>query len=247
MSQKKVALVTGGTGGIGSAISKRLATDNHVIACYFKQGYHEKAHQWRQEQRSLGYDVDVLYADLINFNDCIDLVKQIQMQYGRIDILVNNAGVTADSRLKKMSEEQWHYVMDSNLTTVFNITRNVLPMMIEQGYGRIINISSINGHKGQVGQCNYSATKAALLGFTKSLALEVATHGITVNTISPGYIKTPMLDTVKPEILDSIINQIPIGRLGKAEEIASTVAFLSSVDAGFITGSNINVNGGQYM
>lgn len=245
--EKKTAIVTGGTGGIGTAICRRLAADYRVVACYFKNGRHEEAKAWQFEQKEAGFDIDILYADIANFNDCEKLIALVTERYGHIDILVNNAGITVDSSLKKMSEEQWKQVIDANLTSVFNITRNVLPMMIDKNYGRIINISSINGRKGQFGQCNYAATKAALYGFTKSLALEVANKNITVNTVSPGYIETPMLSAMKEEVLKSIIQAIPVGRLGKPEEIAEVVAFLAAEQQSFITGANIDINGGQYM
>lgn len=245
--QRNVAIVTGGTGGIGSAISQRLAMDYQVVACYFKGGNHEDAKKWQQEQQRLGYDVDIVYGDIGQFNDCEKLVNLVMERYGQIDVLVNNAGITKDCSLRKMSPQQWQQVLDANLTSVFNMTRNVLPVMLDKGYGRIVSISSINGRKGQFGQCNYASTKSALYGFTKSLALEVASKGITVNTISPGYIETPMLAAMKPEVLNSIIANIPVGRLGYPKEVADVVAFLASPDSGFITGANIDVNGGQYM
>jgi acetoacetyl-CoA reductase len=245
--QKKVAIITGGTGGIGSAISLRLANEYQVVACYFKDGKHEEAQKWQHEQKELGYDVDIVYGDIAQYNDCEKLVNLVMERYGQIDILVNNAGITKDSSLRKMSVEQWQQVLDANLNSVFNMTRNVIPVMLDKGYGRIVSISSINGRKGQFGQCNYASTKAALFGFTKSLALEVASKGITVNTISPGYIETPMLAAMKEEVLKSIIAHIPVGRLGYPKEVADVVAFLVSSDCGFITGSNIDVNGGQYM
>jgi acetoacetyl-CoA reductase len=244
---KMTAVVTGGTGGIGSAICRRLTAEYHVVACYFKNGKHEEAKQWQIAEREAGYDIDILYADIANFSDCEKLTSLVTERYGHIDLLVNNAGITVDCSLKKMTPLQWQQVIDANLTSVFNMTRNVLPGMIDRNYGRIINISSINGRKGQFGQCNYAATKAALFGFSKSLALEVACKGITVNTISPGYIDTAMLAGVKEEVLKSIIANIPIGRLGKSSEVAEAVAFLASPLSGFITGSNIDVNGGQYM
>ncbi|AOU90869.1 acetoacetyl-CoA reductase [Legionella anisa] len=244
---KKIAVVTGGTGGIGSAICKHLASNYQVIACYFKNGNHDEAKRWQEEQRKTGFDMDILYADISKFADCEEMAHLILEKYGQVDVLVNNAGITADTSLKKMSPEQWQQVIDANLTSVFNVTRTILPSMLDKGYGRIISISSINGRKGQFGQCNYAATKAALFGFTKSLALEVASKGITVNTISPGYIETPMLAAMKEEVLNAIISNIPIGRLGKPEEIANVVAFLANPASGFITGANFDINGGQYM
>lgn len=244
---KGVALVTGGTGGIGTAICQRLAADFQVIACYYKHGRHEEAKQWKEKQQKLGYDVDIIYGDVSQFADCERIVEQVLERYNHIDVLINNAGVTKDSTLKKMSLEQWQAVIDANLTSVFNMTRHVIPSMLEKAYGRIINISSINGRKGQFGQCNYASTKAALFGFTKSLALEVANIGITVNTISPGYIDTSMLAGVNKDVLDAIVADIPVGRLGQPHEIAEGVAFLASSTSGFITGTNLDINGGQYM
>jgi acetoacetyl-CoA reductase len=244
---KGLAIVTGGTGGIGTAICQRLASDFQVVACYYKQGRHEEAKQWQEEQKKLGYDIDVVYGDAAQFADCEKLMALIMERYGRVDVLINNAGVTQDCSLRKMTPEQWQYVIDANLTSVFNMTRNVIPVMIDKGCGRIVSISSINGRKGQFGQCNYASTKAALYGFTKSLALEVANKGITVNTISPGYIETSMLTSLKEEVLKSIISNIPVGRLGHPQEIADAVAFLVSPNSGFITGANLDINGGQYM
>lgn len=245
--ERKIAIVTGGTGGIGTAICQRLATDFQVVACYFKDGRHDEAKQWQQEQQNLGYDIDIVYGDIAQFADCEKLTALVKERYGQIDVLVNNAGVTQDCSLRKMSIQQWQQVIDANLTSVFNMTRNVLPVMLDKGYGRIVSISSINGRKGQFGQCNYASSKAALFGFSKSLALEVANKGITVNTISPGYIETPMLSSLKEEVLNSIIANIPVGRLGYPKEVADAVSFLTSEDSGFITGANLDVNGGQYM
>ncbi len=244
---RKVAVVTGGAGGIGSAISQRLSADFQTVACYFRNGNHEEARHWQVAQKEAGFEIEIIYADISNFQDCESLVTSAMERFGRIDVLVNNAGITNDSSLKKMTSLQWQQIIDANLTGVFNMTRNVLPVMLDQGYGRIINISSINGRKGQFGQCNYAATKSALYGFSKSLALEVASKGITVNTISPGYTKTAMLDSVKEDVMNAIIADIPVGRLGYPEEIAAGVAFLASSEAAFITGSNLDINGGQYM
>ncbi|HAU0263645.1 TPA: acetoacetyl-CoA reductase [Legionella pneumophila] len=244
---KMIAIVTGGTGGIGSAISQRLADSYQVVACYYKDGRHEEAKKWQDEQKQLGYDIDIVYGDIAQYSDCEKITSLVMERYGRIDVLVNNAGITKDCSLRKMTPQQWQQVLDANLTSVFNMTRNVVPVMLERGYGRIISISSINGRKGQFGQCNYASTKAALFGFTKSLALEVASKGITVNTVSPGYIETPMLAALKEDVLNSIISSIPVGRLGYPKEIADAVAFLASPESGFITGANLDVNGGQYM
>lgn len=245
--EKMTAVVTGGTGGIGTAICQRLSRDYQVVACYFKGGKHEAARRWQKEQRELGYEIDIFYADISNFSDCEKLTESILKKFVSIDILVNNAGMTSDISLKKMSRDQWQEVLDTNLTSVFNMTRNLILPMLEKKYGRIINVGSINGRKGQFGQCNYAATKAALYGFTKSLAQEVAAKGITVNTISPGYIETPMTSAMKGEVLKSIIGNIPIGRLGSPKEVAEAVAFLAAPTSGFITGANLDINGGQYM
>ena len=244
---KKVALVTGGAGGLGTAISRRLSSDYQVVVSYFKNGQHDLAREWQASQKEQGYLLDIFYADVTKYDDCVALVEFVNQSYGRIDVLVNNAGVTSDHVLKKMTPEQWQYVLDSNLTSVFNVTRNVLALMLEQHYGRIISISSINGRKGQFGQCNYAASKAALFGFSKSLALEVAKSGITVNTIAPGYMHTHLLDNIPENVMDQIIANIPVGRLGLPDEVAAAVAFLAGSEAAFITGANLDINGGQYM
>ena len=245
--ERRVAVVTGGTGGIGSAISQRLASEYQVVACYFKNGLHEEAKQWQLSQKVAGYEIDILYADIVNFADCEKLAALVKERYGRVDVLVNNAGITCDASLKKMTPVQWQQVIDANLTSVYNMTHNILPMMLDNAYGRIISISSINGRKGQFGQCNYAASKAALFGFSKSLAQEVASKGITVNTISPGYIDTPMLVGMNESVLQSLITKIPVGRLGKPSDIANAVAFLAAAESGFVTGANLDINGGQYM
>ena len=245
--EKQVAVVSGGTGGLGAAISRRLCKDYKVIVSYFKDGRHEVAREWQAQQQQQGFDFDICYADVTKYSDCTNLVDFAKKRYGRIDVLVNNAGVTSDHVLKKMTPEQWAYVIDSNLNSIFNLTRNTIELMLNQQYGRIITISSINGRKGQFGQCNYAASKAAMFGFSKSLAQEVAGSGITVNTISPGYMHTHLLDQVPPDIMSKIISNIPVGRLGSPHEVASAVAFIASAEAGFITGANLDINGGQYM
>lgn len=248
MYTNRIAVVTGGTGGIGTAISQNLAKAGYqVVACYYKNGNHDAAREWQQKQKDLGLDIDIAYANISQFEDCEALKAKIIANYGRIDVLVNNAGITNDSSFKKMTPEQWHSVLDANLTSLFNVTRNFLQPMIDAGYGRIISISSINGRKGQFGQCNYAATKSGIYGFSKSLAQEVAGKGITVNVISPGYIKTDMVAKMKPETLDYITTQIPVGRLGEVDEVARMVTFLADEQSGFITGSNFDINGGQYM
>jgi acetoacetyl-CoA reductase len=248
MKESQVAVVTGGTGGIGSAICQNLAQNGyHVVACYYKGGNHAVAKQWQKEQLARGVTVDIAYADIARYEDCEKLAHLVLEKYGAVNVLVNNAGITKDTSFKKMQKSQWHEVIDANLNSLFNVTRNFINSMLDNGDGRIINISSINGRKGQFGQCNYSASKSAIFGFTKSLAQEVAKKGVTVNAVSPGYIKTEMLAHLKQEVLDAIIAQIPVGRLGSVEEIARLVTFLADKESGYITGSNFDINGGQYM
>lgn len=245
---KKIALVTGGMGGIGTAICQRLAAEGLiVIATYNRGGDHEAAVAWQREQQKLGYEIDTCYVDVCNFDSCAEMVKNLEEKYHSIDILINNAGITRDSSFSKMDISQWNEVMRTNLDSIFHVTRNVINGMITRGYGRIVNISSINAQKGQYGQTNYSAAKAGIHGFTKSIAQEVAKNGITVNTISPGYIETSMVMNIPETIRTKIIEQIPVKRLGKPDEIARVVAFLAAEDSGFITGSNIVINGGQYL
>lgn len=246
--QNKIALVTGGMGGIGTAICQRFIKEGaQVIAGYHRNGNHQSAIEWQAEQKKLGYNIDICYVDVADFQSCASMAQEIFNQFGKIDILVNNAGITRDVQLSKMDLEQWQTVLRTNLDSIFNVTRHVISKMIEQGYGRIINISSINGQKGQFGQTNYSSAKAGIHGFTKSLAQEVARKGITVNTISPGYVETQMVMSVADEIRQKITAQIPIGRLGKPEEIAHAAAFLANEASGFITGSNLVINGGHYL
>jgi acetoacetyl-CoA reductase len=237
----RVAFVTGGTRGIGRAITARLRAAGYKVAA----GYagNEVAAQAAADE--LG--VMVVKGNVSSFADCAQAVKSVQEALGPIDVLVNNAGITRDAVLHKMSEEQWNEVIHVNLASIFNMTRNVIEGMRDRSYGRIVNISSINGQKGQMGQTNYSAAKAGMIGFTKALAQENAKKGITVNAIAPGYIDTEMVAAVPKEVLDRIISGIPVGRLGMADEIARCVAFLAAEDSGFITGATLSVNGGQYI
>lgn len=246
--KNKIALVTGGMGGIGTAICQHLIDQGaHVIASYNKGGDHESARLWHEEQIKNGYDIAIRYVDVSDFQSCEKMVNELEVEFHGIDILVNNAGITRDVQLYKMDQKQWQSVLRTNLDSIFNVTRHVITGMIVRGYGRIINISSINGQKGQFGQTNYSAAKAGIHGFTKALAQEVARKGITVNTISPGYIATPMVMSIPDEIREKVIAQIPVGRLGQPEEIARVVGFLAAEASGFITGSNLTINGGQYL
>jgi acetoacetyl-CoA reductase len=237
----KTALVTGGTRGIGRAIVERLKADGFNVAA----GYAGNEEAAKACADALG--VMIVKGNVGQFDDCAQAVKAVEAELGPIDILVNNAGITRDAMLHKMTPEQWNEVIYVNLASIFNMSRQVIEGMRARGFGRIINISSINGQKGQMGQTNYSAAKAGVIGFTKALAQETASKGITVNAIAPGYIDTEMVSAVPQAVLDKIISAIPVGRLGKAEEIAACVAFLARDDAGFITGATITANGGQYF
>ena len=238
----RVALVTGGTRGIGAAISKALKAAGYKVAANYG-GKDEAAQKFKAET-----GIAVFKWDVSSFEACADGISQIEAALGPVEVLVNNAGITRDTMLHRMRPEQWRQVIDTNLGSLFNMCRPVIEGMRERKFGRIVNISSINGQKGQMGQVNYSAAKAGELGFTKALAQESARAGITVNAICPGYINTEMVQAVPREVLEkNIIPQIPVGRLGEPEEIARVVVFLASDDAGFITGSTLTANGGQYF
>ncbi|MBS0288492.1 MAG: acetoacetyl-CoA reductase [Proteobacteria bacterium] len=244
----RVALVTGGTGGIGTAICRHLYQAGvRVVAGFSRGGDDSFAKDWQSLQAKEDYQFEIIYGDVADFDSCAGMVETVRAKVGPIDILVNNAGITRDATLKNMQKDQWNDVMHVNLDSVFNVTRHVITGMIERNFGRIINISSINGQKGQFGQTNYSAAKAGMHGFTKALAQEVASKHITVNTISPGYVATDMVKKVAPNILEKIIAQIPVGRLAEPIEIARVVSFLASDESGYITGANIAINGGQHM
>lgn len=244
--QKTVAWVTGGTGGIGTAICRGLADAGYQVLAGYNNP--EKARTWLETQRTDGYDsIDILGVDLTSYEACQNGVNEAREKYGPISVLVNCAGITRDGTLKKMSPDQWNEVIDTNLNSVFNTCRSVIESMLEENYGRIVNISSINGRKGQFGQVNYSAAKAGMHGLTMALAQETATKGITVNTVSPGYIATDMIMKIPEKVRDAIRETIPMKRYGTPEEIARLVAFLADRDNGFITGANIDINGGQFM
>jgi len=237
---QRVALVTGGTRGIGASISEQLKKDGHrVVATY--QSNDDRANEFSQK-----FDIPVFKWDVSDFTACQNGIAEVTKQVGPVSILINNAGITRDCMFHKMGIEQWDAVIRTNLGSCFNMTRCVVDAMREQKFGRIINISSINGQKGQIGQTNYSAAKAGLLGFTKALAQETAKKGITVNAVTPGYVGTDMVNEISSEVLSQIVAQIPVGRLGTPAEIARTVSFLASDNAGFITGSTLSINGGQY-
>ena len=238
----RIALVTGGTRGIGRAISLALKDSGVTVAANYG-GNDDAANAFKEET-----GINVFKFDVSDFDACKEGIGKVEADLGPIDILVNNAGITRDKPLHKMEPDQWDAVIATNLNSVFNTTRNVIEGMRERGFGRIINISSINGQKGQFGQANYSAAKAGLFGFTKAVALETASKGITVNAIAPGYIATEMVKAVPEEVLNTkILPLIPVGRLGEPEEIGRCVAFLASDEAGFVTGSTLTANGGQYM
>ena len=243
----RVAVVTGGMGGLGEAICIKLSKMGYSVVTTYSPG-NTKSKEWLAEMKKQGHDFHAVPTDVADFDACARAVKQIESEVGKIDVLVNNAGITRDMTFKKMGKPDWDAVMHTNLDSVFNMSKPVCDGMVERGWGRIINVSSINGQKGAFGQTNYSAAKAGMHGFTKALALEVARKGVTVNTISPGYIGTKMVLDIPKEVLDSkIIPQIPAGRLGKPEEVAGLVAYLCSDEAAFVTGANIAINGGQHM
>jgi len=241
----KVALVTGGTGGIGSAICLKLAQAGcKVVSTYMDEA---QANEWKQKMAAAGFDMALVKCDVSSFDDCKAMGDKLNADFGGVDIVVNNAGITKDGTFRKMSADQWNAVMNVNLDSVFNVTKQFIDGMLNKAWGRVINISSINGQKGQFGQTNYSAAKAGMHGFSMALAQETAKKGITVNSISPGYIGTEMVMAIPEDVRNQIIAQIPVGRLGKPEEIAALVAFLASEDGAFITGANIAANGGQHM
>jgi acetoacetyl-CoA reductase len=237
----RIALVTGGTRGIGEAISLALKNAGFAVVANYN-GNDEAANAFHKQT-----GIPVYKFDVGNFQQCQDAVRKIESEVGPIDVLINNAGITRDSTIQKMSFEQWNAVIQTNLTSCFNMCRAVIDGMRDRKYGRIVNIGSINGQAGQYGQVNYAAAKSGIHGFTKALAQEGAAQGITVNAIAPGYIATEMVRAVPPHILEKIVAKIPVGRLGEASEIARGVVFLASEDAGFITGSTLSINGGQHM
>ncbi len=241
----RVALVTGGTGGIGTAICARLAGMGHRVATNYRN--RAKAEEWQQAMRARGIEVTLVPGDVGDTASAEAMVRAVESEVGPIEILINNAGITRDTTFHRMTPAQWHDVINTNLNACFNVTRPVIEGMRERKWGRIVQISSINGLKGQYGQANYAAAKAGMHGFTISLARENAKLGITVNTVSPGYVATDMVMAVPEEVRAKIVADIPTGRLGKPEEIAYAVAFLVSEEAGWITGSNLDINGGHHM
>ncbi|OHV95398.1 acetoacetyl-CoA reductase [Janthinobacterium lividum] len=247
MKEQKVALVTGGMGGLGTALCRRLHAAGFAVVAAHTPG-NARVASWLDEQLAQQYYFHPLAIDVSDFAACSEAVASVLARFGRIDVLVNNAGITRDQSMRKMELPHWAEVMRTNLDSLFNMSKQVLEPMLEKKWGRIINISSVNGQKGAFGQCNYAAAKAGVHGFSKALALEVARHGITVNTVSPGYLRTQMVTAVPADILETkILPQIPLGRLGEPDEVAALVAYLASDEAAFVTGANIAINGGQHM
>ncbi len=242
---EKFAVVTGGFGGIGKAICKALGQDGYTIISTFMRPGREQA--WCDELNEMGIKAHAIQCDVSNFEQCQTFAHAVHEQYGKISVLVNNAGIARDATLRKMPIDKWEQVIHTNLNSVFNMSRAFIDDMTEQKFGRIVNIASVNGQKGQFGQVNYSAAKAGVHGFTMALAQEVARKGVTVNTVSPGYTATEIIEAVPNEILQSICDSTPVGRLGKPEEIAELTRYLVSTPAAFITGANIDINGGLYM
>jgi acetoacetyl-CoA reductase len=244
---EKVALVTGGTGGIGTEVCKRLASQGRRVVAGYLPAEEQAAFTWQARRRQEGFDIALAAGDVSCFDSSAEMVRQVHERLGSVDILVNCAGITRDKTLRNMERQQWQAVLSTNLDSVFNVTRQVLDGMIERGFGRIVSISSVNGQKGQFGQTNYSAAKAGVHGFTMALAQEVADKGITVNTVSPGYVATDMTRAIPEEIRHAIVSQIPMKRMAHAEEVAHVVAFLSADETAYITGANLPINGGLYM
>ncbi|MEO7072170.1 MAG: beta-ketoacyl-ACP reductase [Rhodanobacter sp.] len=242
---QRTALVTGGTGGIGSAIIRYLAGQGHRVASNYRDA--DRAETWRKQMAAEGIEVCMVQGDVSSAQECERMVGEIEQKCGPVDILVNNAGITRDTTFHKMTYQQWFDVVNTNLNSCFNVTRPVIESMRARKWGRIVQISSINGQKGQYGQANYAAAKAGMHGFTISLAQENAKFGITVNTVSPGYVGTDMVMAVPEEVRAKIVAQIPVGRLGRPDEIAHAVAFFASEETAWITGANLAINGGHYM
>ena len=244
MSQK-VAYVTGGMGVIGTAICQRMHKDGFTVVagCGPTRDYQK----WLDEQKALGFTFYASIGNVADWQSTVDAFTKAKADHGPIDVLVNNAGITKDRVFLKMTREDWDAVIDTNLNSMFNVTKQVVPDMVEKGWGRIIQISSVNGNKGQAGQTNYSAAKAGMHGFSMALAQEMATKGVTVNTVSPGYIGTDMVKAIRPDVLEKIVNTVPVKRLGEPYEIASIVSWLASVEGGYATGADFSVNGGLHM
>ncbi|MFD1560319.1 3-ketoacyl-ACP reductase [Paraburkholderia silviterrae] len=243
---QRIAYVTGGMGGIGTAICQRLHSDGFTVVAGCGPNSPRRA-KWIEDQKALGFNFVASEGNVADWESTAKAFEKVKSEVGEVDVLVNNAGITRDVVFRKMTHEEWVAVIDTNLTSLFNVTKQVIDGMVNRGWGRIINISSVNGQKGQFGQTNYSTAKAGIHGFTMALAQEVATKGVTVNTVSPGYIGTDMVRAVKPEVLEKIVASIPVRRLGEPHEIASICAWLASAEAGFSTGADFSLNGGLHM
>ena len=244
--KKRIALVTGGTGDIGSAICRELARLGHVVVAGYYPPEKESADAWQERKRGKGFSIPIVPIDVSSYEDCERAVNAITDEFGPVEILVNCAGITRDGTLKKMSEDNWQAVMSTNLDSVFHVTRHVINDMLASGWGRIINVASVNGQRGQFGQANYASAKAGMHGFTMAVALETAAKGITVNTVSPGYIATAMTESMPENVRESIVASIPMRRMGTPEEIAHAVSWLASEENAYTTGANIPVNGGLF-
>jgi acetoacetyl-CoA reductase len=242
----KLAYVTGGMGGIGTAITRRLCKEGYRVVAGCGPGSPRRK-TWVESMRAEGLEVFASEGNVSDWDSTKTAFDAVKAEHGQVDVLVNNAGITRDSVFRKMSLEQWRLVIETNLNSLFNVTKQVIDGMLDRGWGRVINISSVNGQKGQFGQTNYSTAKAGIHGFTMALAQEVASRGVTVNTVSPGYIGTDMVRAVKPEVLEKIVSSIPVRRLGEPEEIASIVAWLASDESAFATGADFSLNGGLHM
>jgi acetoacetyl-CoA reductase len=242
----RIVLVTGGTGGIGTAICQGLAKSGYRVAASWLEGV-DDGPGWQAKMKAEGFNIEIAAGDVGDFDSATKMVKEVEAKLGPVDVLVNGAGITRDKMFRKMDKSMWDAVIKTNLDSIFNVTKQVVDGMVEREWGRVINISSVNGQKGQAGQTNYSAAKAGMHGFTMALAQEVASKGVTVNTISPGYIGTSMVMSIKEEIRNAIIATIPVGRLGTPKEIAWAVEFLADDRSGFITGANLAMNGGLHM
>jgi acetoacetyl-CoA reductase len=243
----RVALVTGGIGGIGTAICRRLTKDGMQVIAAHHPDESTAAIEWKETQAADGLQIDTVAVDVASYEECAEKLSGLLEQYGSVDVIVNCAGITRDATFKKMRKDQWYDVINVNLNSVFNVTQPLWNAMLDKGFGRIVNISSVNGQRGQFGQANYSAAKAGMHGFTMALAQEGASKGITVNTVSPGYVSTAMTEAIREDIREAIVSGIPMGRMGSVDEIASAVHFLVADSHEYITGANLPVNGGLFI